>query len=72
MARPIRFRKQYKPIGFGDAYDPRSVEGHRNAVHDAIENRRADRELKTLEAVGETTSPIGLGRLMGRIRNLFS
>jgi hypothetical protein len=72
MARPIRFRKQYKPIGFGDAYDPRSVEGHRNAVHAAIENRRADRELKTVEAAGETSRSLGLGRLLRRIRNLLS
>ena len=58
MPRPVRFRKQYKPIGFGDAYDPRSVEGHRNAVHDAIENRRADRELKELEEQHEVETPL--------------
>jgi hypothetical protein len=72
MARSIRFKKQYKPIGFGDAYDPRSVEGHHNAVRDAIENRRAARELKALEAEGEVAKPlwlrvlVGLGRLMRR------
>lgn len=72
MARPVRFKKQYKPIGFGDAYDPRSVEGHRNAVHNAIENRRAARELEALKAEGDAAKPlwlrvlVGLGRLMRR------
>jgi hypothetical protein len=35
-------RQQYKPVGFGDPYDPESVEGHRNTVRERAENRRAD------------------------------
>jgi hypothetical protein len=58
MPRPVRFKRQYKPIGFGDPYDPRSVEGHRNAVRDAIENRREDRQLKALEGQREVAKPL--------------
>jgi hypothetical protein len=32
MSRAIRFKKQYKPMGFGDAADPRTVEGHQTAM----------------------------------------
>ena len=29
MSHKRRFKKQYKPIGFGDGPDPGAVEGHR-------------------------------------------
>jgi hypothetical protein len=43
MAREIRFKKQYKPIGFGDRSDPGTVEGHLNSIEEAAETRRYDR-----------------------------
>lgn len=48
--RKARARRQYKPVGFGDAYDPRSVEGHRNTMRERAEDRlyeRIERETKT-------------------------
>jgi hypothetical protein len=31
VPREVRFKKQYKPVGFGDRPDPGTVEGHLNA-----------------------------------------
>ena len=45
MPRPARQRRQYAPVRFGEPYDPRSVEGHRNAVLEAREVREF-REMK--------------------------
>ena len=42
-ARKAKARRQYKPVGFGDAYDPYSVEGHRNAIRERAEDRLSDR-----------------------------
>lgn len=42
MAPPKRLKKQYKPIGFGDPYDPHSVEGHQNAAREARETRETN------------------------------
>jgi len=42
--------KQYKPIGFGDRPDLGTVEGHRNAMAEAVETRRYNRRMKELEA----------------------
>jgi hypothetical protein len=50
MSREIRFKKQYKPIGFGDRPDPGTVEGHRNAMDEAAETRRYNRRMKELAA----------------------
>jgi hypothetical protein len=50
MAREIRFKKQYKPIGFGDRPDPGTVESHRNAMDEAAETRRYNRRMRGLEA----------------------
>jgi hypothetical protein len=50
MPRVIRFKKQYKPIGFGDRPDPGTVESHRNAMDEAAETRRYNRRMKELEA----------------------
>jgi hypothetical protein len=35
MAQKIRFKKQYKPVGFGDIPDLGTVEDHRNAMREA-------------------------------------
>jgi hypothetical protein len=37
MTQKIRFKKLYKPIGFGDRPNPGTVEGHRNAMAEAAE-----------------------------------
>ena len=50
MPREIRFKKQYKPIGFGDRPDPGTVEGHRNAMAEAAETRAYNRRMKELAA----------------------
>jgi hypothetical protein len=48
MTRKIRFKKQYKPIGFGDGPDSRTVEGHQAAMQEAAETRRYNRMMKEL------------------------
>ena len=68
MPRTIRFKKQYKPIGFGDAPDSRTVEGHRLAVREGIETRRANRELRELAVEREARRPSLLVRIFNRIR----
>ena len=40
MPRKIKFTKQYKPIKFGDGFDPGIVEGYLNAVAEAAETRK--------------------------------
>jgi hypothetical protein len=50
MSRKIQFKKQHKPIGFGDRPDPGTVEGHLNAMEEAAETRRYNRRMKVLEA----------------------
>ena len=50
MSQKIRFKKQHKPIGFGDRPDPDSVEGHRNTMAEAAETRRYNRVMRELEA----------------------
>ena len=57
MAPPKRLKKQYKPIGFGDPYDPRSVEGHRNAVNEARETRAYNKRIKELDEEREANKP---------------
>jgi len=47
MTRKIQ---QYKPIGFSDRPDPDTVEGHRNAMMEAAENRQHNRRMKELAA----------------------
>jgi len=36
MSQKIRFKKQYKPIGFGDRPDPSTVEGHRKLLKASV------------------------------------
>jgi hypothetical protein len=50
VPRKIKFKKQYKPIGFGDRPDPGTVEGHRNAMAEAAETRAYNRRMKELAA----------------------
>jgi hypothetical protein len=57
MSRAIRFKKQYKPMGFGDAPDPRTVEGHQAAMQEAAETRRYNRRMKELVAEDERRKP---------------
>jgi hypothetical protein len=49
MPRPAHPKKRYKPIRFGDPYDPQSMEGHLNAVREAAEVRRFNRMVKQRE-----------------------
>jgi hypothetical protein len=57
MSRAIRFKKQYKPMGFGDAPDPRTVGGHQAAMQEAAETRRYNRRMKELVAEDERRKP---------------
>ena len=67
MPEKIKFKKQYKPIGFGDRPSKDTVEDHRNATADAAETRRYNRMMKQLEA--EKASKRGLlSRVMGFFR----
>jgi hypothetical protein len=50
MARAIRFKKQYKPLGFGDKSDSGTVEGHRKAMAEVAETRQYNRRMKELAA----------------------
>ena len=50
MPEKIRFKRQYKPIRFGDGPSRDTVEGHRNAMAEAAETRRYNRMMKELEA----------------------
>ena len=50
MSQKIKFKKQYKPIGFGDRPDPGTVEGHRHAMAEAAETRAYNRRMKELAA----------------------
>lgn len=58
MTRTSRLKKQHKPIGFGDAYDPPSVEGHRNAVNEARETREYNKRMKEIEAERKANKPL--------------
>jgi hypothetical protein len=53
MSRAIRFKKQHKPMCFGDAPDPRTVEGHQAAMQEAAETRRYNCRMKELVAEDE-------------------
>jgi hypothetical protein len=50
LPQKIKFKKQYKPIGFGDSPDPGTVEGHRAAMAEAAETRAYNRRMKELAA----------------------
>jgi len=64
MSRKIQFKKQYKPIGFGDRPDPGTVEGHRNAMQEAAEDREYNRTMKELAAKREAEHGWLLSKLM--------
>ena len=49
MTAKIRFTPQYKPVGFGDPLDPRTVDGKRLSALKAAETRRLNRIRKDVE-----------------------
>jgi hypothetical protein len=49
MSANIRFKKQYKPVGFGDSPDSRTVDGMRLAAQRRDETRRLNRLQKEHE-----------------------
>jgi hypothetical protein len=65
MTREIRFKKQYKPIGFGHRPDSGTVEGHRNAVAEADERRQYNRRMKELEAEDAARREGVLSKVLG-------
>jgi hypothetical protein len=50
VPQKIKFKKRYKPIGFGDRPNPGTVEGHRNAIAEVAETRQYNRRMEELEA----------------------
>ena len=68
MSEKIKFTKQYKPIGFGDAPNPGTVEGHRNAMAEAAETRRYNRMMKEVAAQDEAKR----GGLLARVMRFFA
>ena len=74
MSRPVKFKRRYKPIGFGDRYDPESVEGHLNAVAEAREERRFRRLAEQRQAEREAMKPlraIMYEKLLAWMRSIF-
>jgi len=49
MAPEHRFKRQYKPVNFGDPPDPRTVDGTRIAAQQRAETRRLNRIQKDHE-----------------------
>jgi hypothetical protein len=75
MSHPVKFKKRYKPIGFGDRYDPESVEGHLNAVAEAREERRFRRLAEQRQAEREAMKPlraIMYEKLLAWLRGVFT
>jgi hypothetical protein len=68
MSREVRFKKQHKPIGFGDKPDPATVEGHLNAKAEAAETRKYNRRMKEL-AVEDDKRRRGL---LARVMQFFT
>jgi hypothetical protein len=64
VAREVRFKKEYKPIGFGDRPDPGTVEGHLNAKAEAAEDRQYNRRMKELAVEDEKRRGGLLARVM--------
>ncbi len=71
MTRKPRLKKQYKAVGFGDPYDPRSVDGHRNAVNEARDTREYNKGMKEIEAEREANKPL-TEKLGDWLRSRFS
>jgi hypothetical protein len=64
VPQKIKFKKQYKPIDFGDKPNPGTIEGHRNTLAEAAETRRYNRRMKELEAEDEKRCGGLLSRVM--------
>jgi hypothetical protein len=65
VPQKIKFKRQYKPIGFGDRPDPDTVEGHLIAEAEAAETRRYNRRIKELAAEDELRRESLLSKLFG-------
>jgi hypothetical protein len=68
VSQKIKFKKQYKPIRFGDRPDPGTVEGHRAAMAEAAETRAYNRRMKEL-AVQDAERRVGL---LSRVFGFFT
>lgn len=68
MPQKIKFKKQYKPIKFGDRPDPGTLEGHRNAMIEAADTRRYNRRMKELAAEDAAKK----GGFMSKMMRFFS
>jgi hypothetical protein len=68
VAREVRFKKQHKPIGFGDRPDPGTVEGHLNAKAEVAETRQYNRRMKGLAVEVEKRR----GSLLARVMEFFT
>jgi hypothetical protein len=64
VPQKIKFKKQYKPIRFGDRPDPGTVEGHRNAMAEATETRAYNRRMKELAAEDAAKKPGSLSKVL--------
>ncbi len=61
MAEKIRFKRQYKPVSFGDPPDPRTVDGMRLSAQQRAENRRFNRIQKDHEQFEQDENGRGSG-----------
>ncbi|MGF7183699.1 hypothetical protein [Tunturiibacter psychrotolerans] len=68
MAAKIKFKKQYKPMGFGDRDDKGSVEAHLRAKAEARETRQYNKRMKELEAEDARRR----GGILTRVMRFFS
>lgn len=59
MAREVRFKKQHKPIGFGDSPDPGTVEGRLNAMDEVAETRLSTFPCKKMQFLKTRRSQLG-------------
>jgi hypothetical protein len=57
MTSRITFRRQYKPVGFGDPPDPRTVDGMRLSRRRAAETARFNRMREEEEQGARASNP---------------
>jgi hypothetical protein len=69
MTRRMKFTKQYKPRGFGDLPDGRTVEGRRLAAQRAAETRRFNKMVKEREEAEKAANwwPLRMARFIGGV-----
>ncbi|MGF7180368.1 hypothetical protein [Tunturiibacter psychrotolerans] len=68
MAEKVKFKKQYKPMGFGDRDDRGSVEAHLRAKEQAKDMRQFNKRMKELEAEDARRR----GGIITRVMRFFS